>query len=91
MADGFLGRWAKRKEAVRKGEAVPEEVPLPSPQPSPARGEGASPDSLPLPLAGEGRGEGAALEEPPPPTLADTEALTPAATTRFVKKIISQT
>jgi hypothetical protein len=56
MVDGFLGRWAKRKEAVRKGIAVPEEpaaeakdpVPpptpanSPSPQPSPAGGRGSS-------------------------------------------------
>ncbi|MDB5957657.1 DUF3306 domain-containing protein [Ramlibacter sp.] len=116
MAEGFLGRWAKRKEAVRKGEAVPDEVPLPSPQPSPPRGEGARPDSLspplagkgarpdslplplalarqgagldslPLPLAGEGRGEGTALQQAPPPTLADTQELTPTSDfTRFVR------
>ena len=25
MADGFLGRWARRKEAVRQGQEVPAE------------------------------------------------------------------
>lgn len=46
MADGFLGRWAKRKEAVRQGQEVPAEpvkvaeaVPaVPPPQPSPGGG-----------------------------------------------------
>lgn len=71
MSEGFLSRWAKRKEAVREGRAVPEEpvaevvpqvpqVPhAPPPQPAP--------------------------EKPPAPTLADTETLTPASDfTRFV-------
>jgi len=42
MADGFLGRWSKRKEAVRKGEELPPEpepkataVELAAPQPAP--------------------------------------------------------
>jgi hypothetical protein len=71
MSDGFLGRWAKRKEAVRKGEEVqPEPAPLPSPQPSPASGRGSE-------EAGQ----------PPPPTLADTESLTPASDfTRFTAR-----
>jgi hypothetical protein len=29
MADGFLGRWSKRKDAVRKGEEVVAEPPAP--------------------------------------------------------------
>ena len=78
MAEGFLGRWAKRKEAVRKGQVLPEEAPLPSPQPSPGAVEGTTPAAqLPLPLAGEGGGGGRAVDEAPPPTLADTESLTP--------------
>src|SRR5688572_16222472 len=84
MADGFLGRWAKRKEAVRQGQEVPAEpvkgvdALQPSPQPSPASGRGS--DLAPSPLRGEGRGEGQAQAEtqPPPPTLADAESLTPA-------------
>lgn len=79
MADGFLGRWAKRKEAVRKGEEVPAEpvvqvqqppVAVPPPQP-PREGQG---------------GEMQAQETPPPPTLEDVESLTPASDfSRFVK------
>ena len=71
MADGFLGRWAKRKEAVRQGQEVPAEpvkvveaVPkAPPPQPSPTGG-GSEVKQPP--------------ELPPPPTLADAESLTPA-------------
>jgi hypothetical protein len=88
MADGFLGRWAKRKEAVRKGVEVPAEPVAkaePSPQPSPASGRGseapaAAATSLsPSPPGGEGRGEGIPADQPPPlPTLEDVESLTPA-------------
>jgi hypothetical protein len=81
VADGFLGRWARRKEAVRKGEAVPAEpeVPasavVPPPQPSP-KGGGSDDQAVahPPPL-GEGRGGGAAAPEPPP-TLEDVQSLT---------------
>jgi hypothetical protein len=80
MADGFLGRWSKRKMEVKQGKEV-EAEPLPvaevnaepSPQPSPASGRGS--ESTPSPLRGEGRGEGSA-ELPPPPTLEDVKALT---------------
>ena len=74
MSEGFLGRWAKRKEAVRKGEEVPAEPevkpvvvaapPQASPQPEPV--------------------------QPPPPTLADTQSLTPASDfTRFMRPDVS--
>jgi hypothetical protein len=77
MSEGFLGRWAKRKEAVRKGEQVaaePEVVveakAVASPQPSPA----------------SGRGSEEAAPPPPPPTLADAQALTTESDfTRFIK------
>ncbi|HEX2546417.1 MAG TPA: DUF3306 domain-containing protein [Ramlibacter sp.] len=98
MADGFLGRWAKRKEAVRQGKEVAAEpvkeagAPLPSPQPSPAGGRGSLQDpKLPLPLAGEGRGEGSGETQselqPPPPTLQDVQSLDPKQSdfTRFVR------
>ena len=91
MADGFLGRWAKRKEAVRQGKEVqPEpqvaEQPLPSPQASPASGRGSDPAGLaPSPPRGEGGGEGRS-EPPPLPTLEDAEALTKDSDfTRFVQ------
>lgn len=62
MSDGFLGRWSRRKDAVRKGEEVAAEpvqpvavpvvaAPVPAPAPAPA-------------------------ESPPPPTLEDVQALT---------------
>jgi len=80
MADGFLGRWAKRKEAVRKGEEVPAEpvaevpppavVPPAQQPPREAKGDEAQPQEPP----------------PPPPTLEDVESLTPASDfSRFVK------
>ena len=94
MADGFLGRWARRKEAVRRGEAVaPEEgrptLP-PAPAPTPASGRGSDPSVPPSRQGGEGRGEGRgeglAEDLPPPPTLADVESLTPASDfSRFVR------
>lgn len=78
MADGFLSRWARRKEAVRKGEDVvaePEKeaqdgVPsqaqagVASPQASHREGQRVSP--LPLAQAGEGRGEGAPASQATP-------------------------
>lgn len=87
MADGFLGRWAKRKEAVRQGKEVAAEpekvVPLVPPAP-PASGGAGSLVASPAPL-GEDQGGGAA-EPPPPPTMADAEALTADSDfTRFVR------
>ncbi len=79
MADGFLGRWAKRKESVRKGEEVaPEPVvgaEAPSPQPSPASGRGSN-SALPPPLGEGGGGVAPVGEPPPPPTLEDVASLT---------------
>lgn len=82
MADGFLGRWSRRKLDGREGKPLDEPA-TPSPRPSlPAssslppgesRDEGAV--SLPLPPAGEGRGEGAVGI--PSATLEDVKALTP--------------
>jgi hypothetical protein len=70
MADGFLGRWSKRKLEVKQGQGVEEEpLPMaevnadPSPQPSPASGRGSEADTP-------------AAELPPPPTLEDVKALT---------------
>lgn len=87
MADGFLGRWAKRKEAVRKGEQVEAEPPVevaarvPPPQPSPGGGGG---QGLPPPDGGS------ADQPPPPPTLEDVESLTPASDfSRFVRSDVT--
>ncbi len=74
MTDGFLGRWSRRKAAVREGEAVDVEASAPSTQPAPATGiEPAR--QAPPPLGEEGRGEGPA--EARAPTLDDVQALTP--------------
>jgi Protein of unknown function (DUF3306) len=80
MADGFLGRWAKRKEAVRKGEEVaPEpvkevEARVSPPQPAPA-------DLASPPVE---------AQAPPPPTLEDVQALTADSDfSRFVKPDVS--
>ena len=75
MADGFLGRWSRRKTEIKEGKKG-EVAPLPSPQPSPASGRGGEdPGIAPSPLRGEGGGEGCA-ESRPPPSLDDVKALT---------------
>lgn len=69
MADGFLGRWAKRKEAVRQGKELPAE-----PQVKPAAPAVASPASVPAPTP---QAAPPVAEQPPAPTLEEAEALTP--------------
>ena len=67
MADGFVSRWARRKEQVRRGETPAEpvvELPVP---PAPAL----SPAPLPQPAATQD-----VQDEPPAPTLADVALLT---------------
>ena len=93
MADGFLGRWSRRKQEVREGRPLEEPV-LPSPQPSPASGRGgetpASFQSSTLsrlpeenrdgdahPLPPAGEGRGEGAVNVPAPTLEDVQALTP--------------
>jgi hypothetical protein len=67
MADGFLGRWSQRKQALREGKPVeeppaPQSVPAVAARTEPVRAEtGAVPE----------------IEAPPPPTLEDAQALTP--------------
>jgi hypothetical protein len=91
MSEGFLGRWAKRKEAVRRGEEVAAEPEVvaprqaPAPQPSP-RGGGGQEVVAPSPPRREGGGEGRSPGAEPPLTLADTENLTIESDfTRFVR------
>ncbi|RYF18136.1 MAG: DUF3306 domain-containing protein [Comamonadaceae bacterium] len=87
MADGFLSRWAKRKEAVRQGKDVPGEAEKvvvaepPSPQPSPASGRG-SHEALPETAE--------APQQVPPPTLEDVRSLTRESDfSRFVQPDVS--
>lgn len=69
MADGFLGRWAKRKEAVRQGKELPAE-----PQVKPGAPAVASPASVPAPTP---QAAPPVAEQPAAPTLEEAEALTP--------------
>jgi hypothetical protein len=99
MADGFLGRWSRRKLDAKDGKPLAPEpvreakVELPLPQPSPAGGRGSElipaktgDPASPSHHRGEGRGEAAAPEVPPPPTLDDVDTLTPQSDfTRFVR------
>ena len=80
MADGFLGRWSRRKQDVREGKPV-EEPPPPAlaPQAAPPAHAVAAVPTPPAPAA-----------EPPAPTLADAEALTPASDFKpFVSRAVS--
>ncbi len=74
MAEGFLGRWSQRKQALREGRSV-EEPALPAavPQAEAVR-------SAPVPVAAPpAAAQPAQAVEPPapPPTLQDVQALTP--------------
>ena len=92
MADGFLGRWSRRKQDVQAGKPVqdpppPARAPAPQitpPSPSPAPAAAAAAPAAPAaPVT-------PAPEAPPPPTLADAEALTPASDFKpFVSRAVS--
>ena len=71
MADGFLGRWSRRKLDVKEGKPV---EPAPTVVPAPAGIQGA----LGPRLRGDDavRGDDEVKPEPPAPTLADAQALT---------------
>lgn len=69
MSDGFLGRWARRKQEVREGrtsEAPPAPVVAPAAEPA-QRVPAATPPAAAQPVA----------PPPPPPTLQDVQTLTP--------------
>jgi hypothetical protein len=84
MSDGFLGRWARRKEAVRKGEEV-----LPEPVQPVAMPVAVAPAVAPVPVPVPATAAPAA-EAPPPPTLEDVQSLTPASDfSRFVRPDVS--
>lgn len=87
MADGFLGRWSRRKQDAREGKPLEQE-----PAPSAAQqADAPSPASAPA-----AHTEPAAVvdtqaeQQPPPPTLADAQALTPASDFKpFVQRAVS--
>lgn len=82
MADGFLGRWSRRKQEVLAGKPLPEEPPAPVKVPAVAP-VAAAPLAARSPVAAGAAGAtGAAganepVIEPAPPTLAQAQTLTP--------------
>lgn len=74
---GFLGRWARRKEAARTGRELPEPPPAAPAVALPAKVAPAAGTASPAPVP---------PAPPPPPTLDDAQALTPASDfSRFVR------
>jgi hypothetical protein len=74
MADGFLGRWSRRKLDAREGKPLEAEPPLPPTEPSPTSATAnAKARQLQAPSQQEGEGQPA---EPAPLTLEDAQALT---------------
>jgi hypothetical protein len=73
MADGFLGRWSRRKQEVRAGLPLEEPAPVLTPRADPPPASAGSPPA-PLPAA---QADAAAQPAPPPPSLADVGLLTP--------------
>ncbi|MDP3702628.1 MAG: DUF3306 domain-containing protein [Hylemonella sp.] len=77
MADGFLGRWAQRKQAVREGKQLEEPAPAAV---EPGERLASQPPGQGLRQAQPERTDIAPQDAPvaePPPTLQDTQALTP--------------
>jgi hypothetical protein len=73
MADGFLGRWSRRKLDAKEGRPLaPEPPPLPSAEPAPA-----DPSALAATPSDAPPSSPADAPSEPPPTLADVQALTP--------------
>jgi hypothetical protein len=71
MADGFLGRWAQRKQAVREGKPVVEPVsPAPTPAAPVTAARTGAPEAAPASVE-------AAAEALPPPTMEEAQTLTP--------------
>jgi hypothetical protein len=74
MADGFIGRWSQRKQAVREG--LPLEEPSPPSVSEPAIVTTPEPVNT-APLAEPGEEASPPVEVPPAPTLQDVQGLTP--------------
>lgn len=85
VADGFLGRWSRRKQEVREGRPVDEPAPPDVSPPPPAHAP------APTAVAKDGAVPASpAADAPPPPTLADAQALTPASDFKaFVARDVS--
>ena len=76
MTDGFLGRWSRRKQAVRDGETVPS-LP-PPPEPAPPRAEAPVSAATASTASPPGTPPATPAAQVPPPTLEEARALTPA-------------
>jgi len=68
MADGFLGRWSRRKLDVKEGKEV-EAEPVPTVRPEPVEGPKAD-------VPAQASTSSARTDTPPPPTMEDARALT---------------
>ena len=83
MADGFLGRWSRRKQQVRTGQPLPPEPVVETP-PQPAAPVAVAAVAAPAPVVAP------EPEQPPPPTMSDVAQLTPEADfSRFVARGVS--
>ncbi|MCA0326280.1 MAG: DUF3306 domain-containing protein, partial [Proteobacteria bacterium] len=80
-AEGFLGRWSRRKVQARDGRPAPEPAPPPA----------APPENEPnQPLVGVDQSSVAIKNEAPAPSLEDVQALTPEADFRpFVARSVA--
>lgn len=88
MADGFLGRWSRRKLDVKEGRQVPPEPALPqAAPPEPANGGASEALAKTPPVQPDEPGADVAPAAPEaPPSLEDVRALTPDADfSRFVR------
>ncbi len=79
MSEGFLGRWSRRKQAVQTGQPVQEPPSAAAAVPAAAAPVSAHPV---VPAAGspsrdDSPDQTAAMPAPPPPSLEDTQVLTP--------------
>ena len=95
MADGFLGRWSRRKQDAREGKPLAQEPAAPAVPPPAAAASSSSrvpamPDPATAAPAAATPAAAAAPAEVPPPTLADAQALTPASDFKpFVSRAVS--
>lgn len=79
MADGFLGRWSRRKLDVKEGkEVAPEPLVQAAVSPVVIPAEAGTQKDHHGALDPRLRGDDEAVPEPPAPTLEDVQALTPA-------------
>ena len=86
MADGFLGRWSRRKQDARDGKPL-EQAPAPPAVAEPGAPSAAVAAAVEAPPAPASDTQ---AKPPPLPTLADAQALTPASDFKpFVQRAVS--